>query len=191
MDSDATDPGADARTRAFFDRPPPEGYLEEWTERLAAPDDPAEPDVRSLLIFRLGAEWLALPTADLAEVTSPQPIHSIPHRSSEALLGLVNIRGQIRLCVSLHRVLGVDPAAPTRRAAAARMLILQDRGDQWVFPVEEVTRAVRLSGSALRPTPSTLRSSVNHTRSVFHWSGRTIGELDLGRLLESLRGLCA
>ncbi len=189
MSQDVLDDAADERTRAFFDRPPPEGYLEEWTERLAAPDDPPEPDVRSLLIFRLGAEWLALPTAQLSEVTSPQPIHSVPHRSNEGLLGLVNIRGQIRLCVSLHHVLGVDPAATSRRVTPPRMIILQDHGEQWVFPVDEVTRAVRLSGSVLRPAPSTLRSGINHTRTVFQWSGRTIGELVLDRLLESLRGL--
>jgi len=179
------------RTREFFDRPPPEGYLEEWTERLARPEVLAESDIRSLLIFRLGAEWLALPTECLAEVTMPQPIHSIPHRSNASLLGLANIRGQIRLCVSLHEVLGVaGEAQPTPDSASARMVIVHDRGEQWVFLVEQVERAIRLGSSRLRPAPSTLRTGVHHTRAVFEWSGRTVGELDHARVLESLRGLC-
>jgi chemotaxis-related protein WspD len=178
------------RAREFFDRPPPEGYLKEWTDRLAKPEAAHETDLRSLLIFRLGAEWLALSTQFLVEVGAPQPIHSVPHRTNETLRGLVNIRGQIRLCISLHDVLVVERHAEVHHAAGvARMVIIQDRGEHWVFLVEEVARAIRLEGGKLRPPPSTLRVGVSHTRAVFEWAGRTVGELDPARLFETLRGL--
>lgn len=188
---DAALEGRVERTREFFERPPPEGYIEEWTARLAQPAVVPESDLHSLLIFRLGAEWLALPTGCLVEVTAPQPVHSIPHRTNAALLGLVNIRGQIRLCVSLHEVLGVDRAGVGGQSPLTRMVIIQDRGEQWVFPVEQVERAVRFAGNLLRPAPSTLRGASHHTRAVFEWKGKTVGELDHERLIQSLRGICA
>ena len=77
----------------------------------------------SVLIFRLGAEWLAFRTQAVAEVTTPRPVHRIPHRSNQILSGLVNLQGQVQLCVSLHGLLGVDStgvADPAGRAARPR-----------------------------------------------------------------------
>ena len=143
--------------RTFFNREPPPHYLEEWIERLAQPEEHVEQDLLSLVIFRLHDEHLAVQTSWLVEVTLPQPIHAIPHRTNDVVLGLVNIRGQLRICFSAHGLLGV--ALPARneqthhddvtRAAAYvasldRMLILHERSEQWVFPVEEVLGVHRL-----------------------------------------------
>ena len=106
--------------RTFFDRPAPEGYLAEWTQWLAgSPEagngeagtgaDLSDRDLVSVLIFRLGQEWLAFRTQTVAEVTLPRPVHRIPHRSNEIFIGLVNLRGQLQLCISLHGLLGVEP----------------------------------------------------------------------------------
>src|SRR3954447_825393 len=99
-----------AAGRRFLDAPSPPGYLDEWTERLAAPADAAAGDVESVLLFRLGDEWLALPVRALAEVTTPRPIHRVPFRGG-LIAGLVTIRGELALCVHLTRLLGIDPAA--------------------------------------------------------------------------------
>src|SRR5262249_23184497 len=94
--------------RSFFDRPAPSGYLADWTRLLAEPEAATDGDEVSLLIFRLQGEWLALGTRVAAEVTATRPIHRIPHRSGQVLAGLVNLRGQLQLCVLLHGLLGVD-----------------------------------------------------------------------------------
>src|SRR5437660_81920 len=100
-----------AAARSFFDRPAPEGYLAEWTRWLAdsdglgprgeAPgngeDDEGDAHTQregvSVLIFRLGGEWLAFRTRAVAEVTTPRPMHRVPHRSNRVLIGLVNLQG--------------------------------------------------------------------------------------------------
>ena len=64
-----------AAGRRFLDAPSPPDYLEEWTERLAAPVEEAAADLVSVLVFRLADEWLALPVAVLVEVTPPRPVH--------------------------------------------------------------------------------------------------------------------
>src|SRR5215212_8068457 len=55
--------------RRFLDAPSPPGYLDEWTRRLAAGDTDESANELSLLVFRLGDEWLALPVSVLVEVT--------------------------------------------------------------------------------------------------------------------------
>src|SRR3954453_1871801 len=58
--------------RTFFDRPAPDGYLAEWTRWLGGSGDAAgggeggDRDLVSVLIFRLGQEWLAFRTATVA-----------------------------------------------------------------------------------------------------------------------------
>src|SRR5438445_2091474 len=64
-----------AASRRFLDAPPPASYLEEWTERLIAPIEEKANDLQSILIFRLGEEWLALRVQVLLEVTGPRPVH--------------------------------------------------------------------------------------------------------------------
>ena len=62
-----------AAGRRFLDAPSPAGYLDEWTTRLAARDDTREGDESSVLVFRLGDEWLALPEEDSApDPNAPQ-----------------------------------------------------------------------------------------------------------------------
>lgn len=57
-------------------------------DELAPAPPPERVDGRSLLLFRLGEEWLALATACLAEVAPMQPVHSLPHQRSRVLQGV-------------------------------------------------------------------------------------------------------
>jgi chemotaxis-related protein WspD len=173
-----------AAGRRFLDAPSPPGYLEEWTERLAAPAEETAADLTSVLVFRLADEWLALAVAVLVEVTTPRPVHRVPHRGG-LLAGLVNIRGELGLCVHLGKLLGTDEAGPSR---SARMLVVRREAERWVFPVDAADQVVRLPRRDLGPPPATVgRSSAHLTRGVFLWEGRTVGLLDDGRVFDTLR----
>lgn len=189
--------------KAFFDRQPPPQYLEEWIERLAQPEHQVEQDLLSLVIFRLHAEYLAVRTCCLVEVTLPQWIHVIPHRSNNVILGLVNIRGQLRICVSAHGLFGVEQTATSQQThrddtasearattSKLRMLILHEQSEQWVFSVEEVLGVHRLPTTDLRPVPSTFGNAGAFSQSVFCWEGHTVGYLDEAQFLSALRSAC-
>ncbi len=190
--------GQDRLAREFFDRPAPVGYLEEWSRRLAAHDDEASRDLVTVVIFRLHHEYLSMQIRSLVEVTLPQPLHVVPHRTNDVLLGMVNIRGQLRLCVSLHGLLGVEPGGNGASAAnpapqpdaTRRLVIVQERNEAWVFPVEEVAAVYRLDRSKLRPVPATLGKGSAVSSAVFDWQEHTVGLLDESRLLASLRSRC-
>jgi chemotaxis-related protein WspD len=195
---------ATANGDELFDRPAPPEYLAEWGERLAAPPDVAEEVARSVVIFRLGDEWLAIRTGILVEVTHIHAIHSIPHRTGEVLLGLVNVRGQLRIAISLHGLLRVEsdhPAAHGAKSTSAttasnedlghgRMILLQDHLHQWVFVAEEVVGVYRIRTGQFQKVPSTFGKTASYCQSVFAWRDHTVGLVDDERLVHSLRSLC-
>jgi chemotaxis-related protein WspD len=192
-----------AASQRFLDAPPPKGYLEEWTKRLIAPIEETATDLQSVLIFRLGEEWLALRVPVLIEVTNTRSIHRIPHRGG-LLAGLVNIRGELHLCVHLAQLLGGKaigreagqrPGAGQEQQASAaapgaqeRLIVVQSEGHRWVFPVDAVDQVYRFPAGELTGAPATLaRSSGRLTRGVFTWQGRSVGYLDDARLFQLLR----
>jgi chemotaxis-related protein WspD len=180
-----------AAGRRFLDAPSPAGYLDEWTQRLAAPIEEAAEDLQGVLVFRLAEEWLALAVHALIEVGNLRPVHRIPHRAG-VLAGLVNIRGELHLCAHLDQVLGISRKEEGERmkeeSRKGRLLVVRREAERWVFRVDEVDQVHRFPIRALTRVPATVGRSVAHlTRGVFHWQGRTIGLVDDERLFQSLR----
>lgn len=187
--------------RSFFDRAAPEGYLDDWREILEEPEVAIEADSVSLLVFRVDKEWLALPATVLVEVTPTRRLHALPHRRGTPLAGLVNIRGQLRLCVSLHAILGLagrpgEPAGGANDGEASeaipRLLVIERPDDhpaeRWVIGVDDVAGVHRVHRSALRPVPSTVsQSAARCSAALVDWQGRTVAVLDEGRLFEAFR----
>jgi chemotaxis-related protein WspD len=187
--------------RSFFDRPAPEGYLDAWRVILEEPETAIEADSVSFLVFRIAKEWLALPAPVLIEVTPIRPLHAVPHRRGSPLAGLVNIRGQLRLCVSLHAILGLSgspgqPGAPAVEGEVAeslpRLLVLERMqgrtAERWVVGADDVAGVHRVQRSALRPVPSTVsQSAARCSAALFDWQERTVAVLDEGRLFEAFR----
>jgi chemotaxis-related protein WspD len=179
--------------RSLLEREPPADYLREWTQALSeAKDEDQAEDTLSVLIFRLGREWLALPTHVCQEVAEMRPIHILPHRSGPVLLGLVNIRGQIRLCVSLRGLLGLEPGDDSGRTMNhknLRCLVVIDRdSDHWVLLVDELHGIQRFHLSAIRDAPVTVaKAAPRLTKGVIDWRDTGIGYLDDGLLFLALR----
>lgn len=191
-----------AAARTFFDRPAPPGYLADWSQWLAtsagrdargegngAGEDVAQSrgEGVSVLIFRLGEEWLAFRTQTVAEVTMPRPVHRVPHRSNQVFSGLVNLQGQVQLCVSLHGLLGV-----AARSKSTRLVVLRDhdRADTWAFTADEVLGVHRVPRSQWRGVPSTIvNPAVGFSQAILSWDGRSIGLLDEQRVFTALRSL--
>ena len=112
------------------------------------------------------------------------------------LAGLVNIRGELHLCVHLDQVLGIrrEPGA-----VPERLLVVQREADRWVFPVDGVDQVQRVPMGGLTRVPPTVGRAMSHlTRGVFqrkggrhlrgaHQEGESVGLLDDGKLMEALR----
>lgn len=167
----------------LLDREPPEDYLREWTKRIAAEKKIVEPGTNSAVIFRVGPEWLALPTRIFQEVAEHCTLHTVPHRHGGILAGLVNIRGELLLCASLGALLGLEQAAPAKtgrsRLVYKRLLVANRNGNRLAFPAEEVYGVVRYHPRELKPVPATLaHAAATFTIGVLPWQDRTVGCLN-------------
>lgn len=168
---------------SLLHREAPSGYLDEWNQALAEMRDEEIEETISVLVFRLYDEWLALPTSAFAEVIDRRPVHRIPHRSNQTLLGLTNVRGTLNLCFSLAHMLGIQPLAADGRSmsrrAYQRFVVIKQEGDHWVFPAEEVFGIHPLPEEKMEEAPVTVAISRQpFTKSIFRFRGRTIGLLD-------------
>lgn len=144
---------------------------------------------RSLVVFRLGEEWLGLPTRCLVEVSPVQTIHSLPHQRSRALLGVANVRGALVACLSFVELLGLDTSLPPSTSARImpRMLIVSAEGGPVVVPVDEVDGIhaieARLLDSASAPAQN---GNARFTRGVVQWKNRSLRLLDEEHLLSAV-----
>ena len=139
----------------------------------------------SVLIFRLGPEWLAFRTQTVAEVTTPRPVHRVPHRTNEVFLGLVNLQGQVQLvCFAPRLAGGYGHANPTRLV----VLRDRDRAENWAFAADEVLGFEHVPRGRWRSVPSTLvNPTVGFSQAVLSWNERSIGLLDEQRVFTALR----
>jgi chemotaxis-related protein WspD len=176
--------------RALLEREVATDYLSDRTRHFAQ-EAPEQVDLRSVFIFRVGAEWLALPTQIFEEVAELRSIHSLPHRRGGAVLGVANVRGELLVCVSLGRVLGLETGGASTRArqrpASPRLLVIGNGGRRLAFPVEEVHGIHSVHAGELRDVPATVaRAAATHSTAVFAWRQHTVGLLDVQGLLHTL-----
>jgi chemotaxis-related protein WspD len=144
---------------------------------------------RSILVFRLGEEWLGFPTRCLVEIAPLQAIHSLPHQRSRALLGVANVRGALVACLSLVELLGLDTTvAPAQSSRIMpRMLIVAAEGGPVVVPVDEVHGIHAIEEHLLDSASiSGTHANARFTRGVLQWKDYSLRLLDEDQLLSAV-----
>ncbi|MGC1329137.1 chemotaxis protein CheW [Pseudomonas sp.] len=144
---------------------------------------------RSLVVFRLAEEWLALATRCLVEIAPVQSVHSLPHQRSRALQGVANVRGALVPCLSLAELLGVDVSVNpvTSARIMPRMLILAAAGGSVVVPVDEVDGIHRIELAQLEnASPAVGQAGNRFTHAVLPFKGRSVRVLDETQLLDAV-----
>lgn len=166
-------------------------YIEEWTGLIAQKREIKEPDTRSVMIFCLGMEWFALSTKMFKEVAESKAIHSLPHQRKGFVLGVVNIRGELLICVSVAEALGLGktPETHSREKSLAhhRLLIVNDKGQRLVFPVDQVGGIHHFSRKEVKEVPATVSgATATYTTGMLSWQDKSVGLLDEQLLLYTL-----
>jgi chemotaxis-related protein WspD len=176
----------------MLDADAPDSYFADRTAHFAESAVVAQRATRSVVIFRVADEWLALPTSVVVEVANQQSIHSLPHRPSGIVLGLASVRGELLVCVSLGRIVGVDAIAAVKHArvvtAFRRMLVLRRDALRVACPVDAVHGIHRFPPSELTGVPSTVaKATVSYSTGLLRWQGHSVGTLDDELLFYTLR----
>jgi len=184
-----------AAGRRLLESEAPAGYLEEWSTFCSIEQVERRQQAGSIILFRLGDEWLGLETRLLDEVMSMRAIHSIPHRKSPVLKGLTNVRGELQLCVSIGRLLNITRGEITGtnvvKGVYERMVVISQDHHRFVFPVSEVRGVYRFELSDMKSAPATaMNCSVHYLKGMLVWEGRNVGVIDPDLLFTALeRGI--
>lgn len=147
--------------KKLFEKEPPAGYLNEWTEILAKEKIEDEQADNSCLIFRLGNEWFGIDSEIIVEVTVASDIHSLPHQRSSMLKGIVNVRGEIKLAVELYQLLGIEKSIESENKSKIykRHIVIQNNKDSWVLPVDEILGVIKFNEKRVTPLPATAKTA--------------------------------
>jgi len=177
--------------RDLLNRETPENYQEDWKEIYQNKKLPNNPEQESVIIFRLGYEWFALPVIVLEEITDIVTIHSIPHRRNKVLRGMVNIRGTLQLCISLGTLFSVslhEKEDITDRIVHERMLVVERETGKYVFPVSEVYNIHHYVHDSLVHPPATIsRATSTFIRGVIELDDKRIGVIDADLLFHAIQ----
>lgn len=179
-----------AATR-LLDSDAPENYVALWTRHIAEPNPLKERDTQSVVIFRVGSEWFALPTACVTEVVNVLTIHSLPHRTGGVILGLASVRGELLIGISLNQLLGLDVPAASRPtvngSGPRRQLVIRRDQVRAVCPVDEVHGIHHFHPRELKDAPSTVaKAATTYSRALLPWRDRSVGLLDDERLFHTV-----
>jgi chemotaxis-related protein WspD len=177
--------------RQLLDREHDENYQKEWNINLAKPREESLTTLQPALIFRLGDEWFALETHVIREVTYCNHHHSLPHRKNMILRGIVNVHGELLLCVSLGYLFKLQKSEKEYthdKPIHQRYIVIGDNNEYYTFPSSEVRSMLRFDPEALHKTPSTVSESAgSFIRGIIHHEDLHIGLIDSELLFHALR----
>lgn len=165
-------------------------YRRQWAIDFAKSKAVTQKQTEAMVVFRVGDEWLGFDTRICSEFADVSTIHSLPHRHDATILGLVNVRGELLVCVSLAAALGIDSMFKVRigsRRICPRFIVLRAEENVFVASVDEVFGVVRFNASDLRDTPSTVaQATATYTRAVLPWQNSLVGYIDHELLIFTL-----
>jgi chemotaxis-related protein WspD len=173
--------------RTLLDREIPEDYRRQISEELAAPTTASAEDAASIVVFRIGSEWFALRTVVFHEIGASQRAYVLPFRSGGVLAGMVNVNGELLLCVCLQAALGLPPEEKKELGGRPRLCVVGTGRERFAFGVNEILGVRRVSRASLRTVPVTLAKSPSaQTAWCFELDGRNVGLIDEKRFFNSL-----
>jgi purine-binding chemotaxis protein CheW len=125
--------------------------------------------------LRVASEAYAMPVEHVLEVGGLGPVTAVPG-APPAMLGVLNLRGQILPVVDLALLLGIPRTSPPER-----LLVAESGGRQAGFAIDEVQWVGELPGPA-QETESDLLLGATLA------DGGLIGLIDMPRVFDSLAG---
>ncbi len=178
--------------RHLFQQTAPPSYLDEWHEVLAQETAAADLQLQSVMVFRIGTEWMALDTIRLVEVHPLRPIHRVPHIRPTGFLGLVNLRGRLHLCLSLAKLFGLESAPQTTNGdettSSERLVTLEKDGELWAATVDHVEGIFRFPPQDVQAPPVTVaKAASTFTKGVVAMGDRKLAWLDEELLFHHLK----
>ncbi|MQA42432.1 chemotaxis protein CheW [Rugamonas aquatica] len=157
-------------------------YKKDWAAHFRQAAAGAQQLDASCLVFRIGREWLSLPTKMFVSVAPQAKPHRLPHRTERGLSGIVNVGGTLYPCMSLAALLGIDESegeAATNRHTFARLLLTQWEDQAYALPVADLHGILRYATATVQAPAATINKGLSRFLSgVIAHEDMHIGVLD-------------
>lgn len=157
-------------------------YKKDWAAHFRQAAAGAQQLDASCLVFRIGREWLSLPTKMFVSVAPQAKPHRLPHRTERGLSGIVNVGGTLYPCMSLAALLGIDESegeAATNRHTFARLLLTQWEDQAYALPVADLHGILRYATASVQAPAATINKGLSRFLSgVIAHEDMHIGVLD-------------
>lgn len=149
----------------------PEEYYKRWMEQMSELEAVDRVLFSPVLIFRINEHCLALNAEVVREVTTLQKVHRIPYSTSEIIRGLVNVRGDLQIRVSLRLLLELgeqqQKGQSLSRKVYPRLVVIEKERQVFAFFTQEIYGATSIEKAHLAPVAessfSVLDTCVKHT----------------------------
>ena len=176
--------------RKVLERNLTKNYEEDWALVYSKEKQEHITDKESVTIFRLGDEIMAIPTEFIMSVNDIGNIHTVPHQNSNILRGLINLHGELKICISLGRLLDLNKAVKQVEAMHRvynRMIEISKDGKEYIFIVSEVLGVHHITKNEHKDIPATIsKSKGTFTQSLIEWKDADVSYLDVELIFYNL-----
>jgi chemotaxis-related protein WspD len=164
---------------SLLDRDLPEHYTSENTKIFQSEKQQHDDTQTSCLIFRIGEEWYAIKTNVLNEIGESAEIHSIPHNREMIIDGLVNIRGEMEICISFGALASGQASTTDTLSNKSRMIVVNLDSGKYTFQADEVMGIYKISDQDIKLPPTSIsKTGKQLTGGVFDYNETHIGLVD-------------
>jgi purine-binding chemotaxis protein CheW len=110
---------------------------------------------RELMAFRVGDQEFCVDVTKVREIRGWSPTTPLPH-APQAMLGVINLRGEVLPIIDLAARMGLTPTVPSSR----HVIIVAETGDE-VFGVlvDAVSEIFNVSDEEIQQTPDVARDA--------------------------------
>jgi purine-binding chemotaxis protein CheW len=165
--------------RRQAEQSPPGGVERRKRDRREALADRRTENNLQLVTFYLDGEFFGIQVGRVQEILLAQQMTPVPN-SSDEVVGLINLRGQIVTAIDLRKVLGL--AAPEKIENQTNVIIrFQDGSDSLL--VDRIGDVLEVAASKIEPPPSSMKGiDRKHVEGVCKLENTLLVLLDVDRV---------
>jgi len=140
------------------------------------------------ILFRAGGELFTVAVETLDEVATMPAKGIILPNMPEALLGLINLRGEALLLVDLARMLGLTGSVVKKKTH--RVLLFRDEQNRRTgFLVEAIEAVTDLEPDHFQKHVGNIEEALRYVEALAERDGHTVARLDVNALLQGVEAL--
>ncbi len=118
--------------REIFEREIPKDYFKTWGDAVGTLFVAEKVEGESYFAFECANVLYALPSSAVSELITPRMIHKIPHRRDGAIVGLVNINGELVVAVDIPSLFSYSARLENPKC----ILVCSSGNEKFAFPVD-------------------------------------------------------